>query len=131
MRFFGRKKKEETLKNVETAKESVTELEKLCGNDKEVYEALLNTMFLNPKKIDVSLEDAVKRAKNFEKNKDLLRAKVWYEIAGGLALYKGDAKKVKEYFGKCEKISGEKYLILKNVEKAVNKAQEYYRKYLA
>ncbi|MDH5460562.1 MAG: hypothetical protein OEW71_05965, partial [Candidatus Bathyarchaeota archaeon] len=65
------------------------------------------------------------------KAKDSLRAKIWYKIAGGLAIYEGNVKKVTEFFSKCEKISpGTKYLILKNPETAVVKAQEYYQKHL-
>jgi len=125
-----RKKKKEKKADVETAM-VMTELEQLCGDDRETYEALVNTMFLDPRKIGVSLKEAVENAKKFEKAKDSLRAKIWYEIAGGLALYEGDVKKVAEFFGKCEKISpSTRYQILKNPEKAVAKAQEYYKKYL-
>lgn len=126
---FRRKKKEEKV-NVESEK-SLTELEEVCGDDQETYEALLNTMFLDPRKLDVSMDDSVKKAKKLEKAKDLLRARVWYEIAGGLAIYKADVKKVIDYFSKCQKISPEmKYPILKKPKKAVAKAQEYYNKYL-
>lgn len=125
------RKKEKEEKISETVEEkSLTELEQLCQNDKDVYEALYNTMLLDPRKVDTSLEEALKKAETFERAKDLLRAKVWYKIAGSLAIYKGDVKKVKEYFGKCEKISGKKYPILNNPERAVAKAQEYYKKYL-
>jgi len=125
---FRRKEKEKV--NVESEK-SLTELEKICGGDQETYKALLNTMFLDPRKIDVSMSNAVKTAKEFEKAKDLVRARVWYEIVGGLAIYKGDIKNVIEYFSKCEKISPETtYPILKNPEKAIAKAQEYYKKHL-
>ena len=128
-RFRKKEKKEEEIKmeNVGT----MTELEQLCDDDKETFEALLNTMFLDPRKIEVSMKEAAEKAKKLEKAKDLLRAKVWYEIAGGLAIYKGNVKKVTEYFKNCEKLSPEtKYPILKNSEKAVAKAQEYYKKYL-
>jgi len=88
-------------------------------------------MFLDPRKIDVSMSTAAKEAKKLEKAKDLERARMWYEIAGGLAIYEGDAKKVIEYFGKSEKIPPEiEYPILKNPKKAVAKAQEYYETYL-
>jgi len=123
-----RKKKE--VQTETGAKETVTELEKLCGDDKETYEALLNTMFLDPRKVGASMKDAVENAKKSEKEKDLLRAKVWYEIAGGLAIYEGNVKKVIECFSECEKLSNVKYPILKNPEKAVSIAQEYYKKYL-
>jgi hypothetical protein len=125
-----KKKEEKPLEGVKSTK-SLTELEQLVEGDKEVYEALMSSMFLDPTKIDVSMKDAVKNARKFEKAKDYVRAKVWYEVAGGLAIYEGDTEKVKEFFGKCEKISPEtEYLILKNPEKAVAKAQEYYKKHL-
>lgn len=125
-----RKKKEEKKTDTETTK-VITELEELCGDDKETYEALKNTMFLDPRKITVSMKEAAENAKKFEKEKDFVRARTWYEIAGGLAIYEGNVKKVVEYFSECEKISpNTKYPILKNPEKAVTKAQEYYKKYL-
>ena len=127
--IFRRKKKEEATTTTETRQ--VTELEKLCGDDKETYEALYYVMFLDPRKISVSMEEAVDNAKKFEKEKDLTRARLWYQIAGGLAIYEGDVKKVVEYFSKCEKLSlGARYPILKNPEKALAVAQEYYRKFL-
>ncbi len=122
---FG--KKEE--KQVETAK-ALSDLEQICGDDKEAYEALYHTMILNPKKVDTPLKDAIENAEKFEKEKNMTRARIWYDIAGGLAIYEGDARKVVELFGEAEKLSGIKYPILKNAEKAVAKAQEYYKKYL-
>jgi hypothetical protein len=127
---LDRLKKKKEVQTETEAKETVTELEKLCGDDKETYEALLNTMFLDPRKVGASMKDAVENAKKSEKEKDLLRAKVWYEIAGGLAIYEGNVKKVIECFSECEKLSNVKYPILKNPEKAVSIAQEYYKKYL-
>jgi hypothetical protein len=125
-----RKKKEKKKTDAETAK-IITELEQICGDDKETYEALHNTMFLDPRKITTSMKEAAENAKKFEKEKDFVRARTWYEIAGGLAIYEGNVKKVVEYFSECEKISPKtKYPILKNPEKAVAKAQEYYKKYL-
>jgi hypothetical protein len=122
---FG--KKEE--KHAETAK-TLSDLEQICENDKEAYEALYHTMILNPKKVDTSLKDAIENAKRFEKEKNMTRARIWYDIAGGLAIYEGNAKKVVELFSEAEKLSGIKYPILKNAEKAVVKAQEYYKKHL-
>jgi len=124
---FRKQKKEEAIEEV---KEIITNLEKLCGDDKEVYESLVNTMFLDPRKIDTSMEEAAKKAEDFEKAKDFMRAMIWYETAGGLAIWKGDVKKVVEFFSKCEKISPNiRYSILKNPEKATAKAKEYYQKY--
>jgi len=122
--------RKKTKKDVEPAK-IITELEQLCRNDKETYEALINTMFLDPRKIGTSMKEAAENAKKFEKSKDFVTAGVWYEIAGRLALYEGNVKKVVEFFSESEKISpNRKYPILKNPEKAVAKAQEYYKKYL-
>ncbi len=110
----------------------VTELDWICGDDKEVCKALLRTMFLDPRKIAVTTKDAAKRAADAEKKKDSERARMWYHIAGGLALWEGDTAKVKQYFGKCAKLAPEMgyELINKIPEKAVAKAQEYYKQHL-
>jgi hypothetical protein len=132
MSFFKnlrRKKKEE--EKVVTGEVKKTELEEICGDDKEVYEALKNTIFLDPRKIGTSMEEAAKKAKEAEKSGDLIRARMNYQTAGGLAIYEGNVKKVVEYFSQCQKISPNiSYPILKNPEKAVAKAQEFYKKYL-
>jgi len=125
---FRKKKKEET--DMKTTK-AMSEIEQLCGDDKETFKSLLNTMFLDPRKIGTSMKEAAENAKKFEKAKDFVRARMWYEIAGGLAIYERNVKKVAEFYSECEKISpGAEYPILKNPEKAVAKAQEYYKKYL-
>jgi hypothetical protein len=132
--LLDRFRKKEKLMVIEQPK-IVTELERLCGGDKETFEALVHTMFLDPRKVKASMKEAVENAKKFEKAKDTIRTRIWYEIAGGLAIYEGNPKKVQEYFGEAEKISPEmlpemKYPILKNPEKAVAKAQEYYKQHL-
>lgn len=127
--IFKRKKKED--EGEKKTEKTMTELEQICGDDKEAYEALIDTMFLDPTKIGMTMKDAAEKAKKFLKDKDLIKAKWWFRVAGGLAIYEGDVKKVVEYFGECQKISpNEKYSILNNPEKAVAKAQEYYQKYL-
>ena len=123
----GKQNGEEIKEEVQTGP---TELEKLCAGNSGVLEALRDTMFLDPTKIDISLEDALANAKEMEKAKDKLRAAMWYRIAGGLAIYKGDVSKVREYFGKYAKLSGKKLKILEVTEEAVKKAQEYYQRYL-
>ena len=128
-KLLGRKKTEE--KSPEKVEVTTTELEKFLADDKETYEALQGIMLLDPKKVEVSMKEAVEKAKGSEKQGDDIRARVWYEIAGGLAIYEGDAKKVKEYFSKCAKLSPNiEYPILKNTARAVQKAQQYYKKYL-
>jgi hypothetical protein len=124
--MFGKKKDKKNMNKPKT----LTELEQLCADDKETYEALLPVMFLDPRKIETTVKQAADNAKRFEKDKDFTSARMWYQVAGGLSLYEGNAKKVAEYYGSAEKVTGAKYLILKNPEKAVAKAQEYYNKYL-
>jgi len=129
--LFKRKKKEK-LEEIQPEKVEITDLEKICADDREAWTALRHTMFLDPRKIQATLEDAVKKAADFEKKGNSGSARVWYHIAGGLALWKGDAAKVKQYFGKCEKLAPEiNYgLIMRIPERAVKKAQEYYQKFL-
>ncbi len=124
--IFGKKKEKE-----EEPIKKPTPLEELCGNNKETYEALFSVMFLDPRKVEVSMKEAAENAKKNEKEKNFAAARMWYEVAGGLAMYEGNVKKVIEYYGKAEKITGQPYLILKDPEKAVDKAQEYYKKYLS
>jgi len=127
-RFKRKKKTDEAVKKPE---QMMTELEQLCGNDKETYQALIDAMFLDPTKIQMSMKDAAEDAKKAEKAKDFVKARTMYEVAGGLAIYEGDVDKVVEFFGECERLSPDrKYPILKNPEKAVAVAQEYYKKHL-
>ncbi len=131
-RLFGRllgKGRKESVGRKEIEEEKRTELERVCGNDEEVYKALRQTMFLDPRKITVTLEEAAEKAADSEKKKDDVNARKWYQIAGGLALWKGDISKVKQYFGSCAKLAPNMgfELITKIPEKAVSKAQEYYK----
>jgi hypothetical protein len=87
-------------------------------------------MFLDPRKIETPMKQAVENAKKGEKDGDLAKAGMWYEVAGGLAIYEGNVKKVVEYFGEAQRILHREYAILTNPEKAVALAQEYYKKYL-
>jgi len=112
-------------------KKSLSNLELICVDDPEVYEALRETMFLYPHRIEYSIEEAAKRAEEYEKLKDTVNAVFWYRLAGGLAIYHGDVKKVRKYFGKLAKLRPDLNLkILKVPDKAVKKAKEYYEKYL-
>jgi hypothetical protein len=128
-RFRKKEKMEETKVTTET--KIITELEQFLGDDKETFEALVHAMFLDPRKITMSIKEAVENAKKYEKANDLASARAMYEVAGGLAIYEGNAKKVVEYFSECERLQPDmKYSIINNAEKAVAKAKEYYEKYL-
>ncbi len=128
---FRRKSKKEEQKTTVTTPTAISKLEELCGADKETCAALYNAMMLDPKKCDMTMKDAAENAKKFEKERDYVKAGVLYRIAGGLAIYEGNAKKVIEYFSEAERLQPkEKFPILKNPEKAVDKAQEYYKTYM-
>ena len=124
-----KRRKKEGKATTETPK-NLTPLEQICGSEKDLYEALFPVIFLDPRKIDVTMKQAVDNAKKAEKEKDVSRARMWYEVCGGLAIYEGNTKKVVECYSEAQRVAGEKYLILKNPEKAVAKAQEYYKKHL-
>ena len=109
----------------------LSDLQELVGNDKETYDALAETMFLNPKNIDPSMKQAADNGKKAQDDGDRAKAGMWYHVAGGLAIYEGNVKKVIEYYGAAEKLIGRRYAILKNPEKEVAVAQEYYKKFLA
>lgn len=126
-RFRGRKEKKSKVEH----EGNVSELEQLTGNDKETYEALCSTMFLDPRKIETSLEQAADNAEKSEKDGDMARAGMWYEVAGGLAIYEGNVKKVIEHYTDAARVTGRQYVILKNPKKAVAVAQEYYKKALS
>ncbi len=131
VRWLSWGKKEEKVEKI-PEKVQATELDKACGSEKEVCKALWHTMFYDPRKINVTLEDAAKKAADFEKKGDDRQTRIWYHIAGGLALWKGDAAKVKQYFGKCTKLAPQAdYETITEVpEKAVETAQEFYKKFL-
>jgi hypothetical protein len=117
-------------KDVKASEPKMSNLEQLCGGDKETYDSLSPILFLDPRKIAVPVKQVADNAKKSEKEKDSVSARMWYEIAGGLAIYEGNVEKVVEYYEGAQRVTGQKYLILENPEKAVTKAQEYYKKYL-
>jgi hypothetical protein len=125
-----RKRKDKPKREAE-ASVPMTDLEQLCADDKETYSALFSVMFLDPRKVGVSMKEAADTAKRKEKEKDLTGARMWYEVAGGLAIYGGDVKKVAEYYSSAQRVANKEYPILKDPQKAVAKAREYYQKYLA
>jgi len=126
--IFKKKKKVQKPVSQQTAR--MSDLQELVGIDKETYDALASTMFLNPKNIDSSMKQATEIAKKADADGDRAKAGMWYHVAGGLAIYEGDVKKVVECFGIAEKLTGRHYRILQNPEKAVAAAQEYYKKFL-
>ena len=114
---FKKKEKKPLEKPSEKKEEEKPpDLKVICADDPDAYEALYDTMFSDPRKIGVSMEEAVKKGD--------------FRTAGGLAIYTEDIEKVKEYFGKYAELTGRKLKILEIPERAVKKAQEYYTKCL-
>lgn len=142
-----RRKKEEVKEVKEKPKEEKTPLEILCAEEPDVYEALKDTMFLDPRKMGTSLEEAIQKAKEFKKSKDITKAMMWYKTAGGLAIFEGNITKVKECFGKWRDLRRDemhrlgihlseilkfnpKILEPGITKRALEKAKEYYEKHL-
>jgi hypothetical protein len=135
LKLFHRRKKEEKEK-VEVVVRQPPELKLICGDDDEVYKALEETLLLNilslPSK-EFSMEEALERARAREEaaraekeETEDLRVGLEYRMAGQIALFKGDIEGVKRFFGKAQKLTGKRYLILAVAERAIEKAQEYY-----
>jgi hypothetical protein len=87
-------------------------------------------LFMDPKKITTSLEEAVSQATSFEAAGSKTRAEVWYRIAGGMALYQGDSEGVRKFFEKAASISGnskpEYATVANRSQEAVAIARKYY-----
>lgn len=84
-----RRKKAEPKKPIVQQVRQLSDLQQLVGNDKETYDALAETMFLNPKNIDPSMKQAADNAKKAQDDGDRAKAGMWYHVAGGLAIYEG------------------------------------------
>lgn len=95
-----------------------------------MYRALSRLLFLDPKRISLSLDDAISQASDFESAGNKTRAEVLYRIAGGIALYKGDADAVRKYFEKAASLSEgskpEYKTMAGRASEAVGLARKYY-----
>jgi len=129
--IFGRKKEQEEKKV-----EEKTLLEELCKGNNELYKALSKTLLLNLEltKKTGEMDARVERAQEYEKNKDYVRARVEYQVAGELALFEGKKAEVQKFFKKAAEIDPSypnksilEFLAKKeNAEKAIAVAHEYY-----
>jgi len=132
LKKFWRKK--EPPKVPEKAKTEKTPLEILCTESPAVYEALERTMLLDPRKLNLSLEQAIANAKEVEKSGDTKKAFSAWNRAGQLSIFEGDVRKVKMCFAKCVELDPTfkpKIIEPGITEKAVKVEQEYYRKHLS
>ena len=139
MIFLFRRKRKREEKHVEKTEEVRDRLKELCGDDKELYEDLTRSLYLNQEMArnaiaselgcqKITSEKVMEIAKKYE-NQNPLKARVYYEHAGSLALYEGNIQVVKKAFKKVAELSGREYLgIMKNPEKAIKIAKMYYSK---
>ena len=108
----------------------LSRLQEITGNDTEMYHSMSRLLFLDPKKITTSLEEAVSQATNFESTGNKTRAEIWYRIAGGMALYRGDIEGVRKFFERAASISGnskpEYKIAASRSQEAVSIARKYY-----
>ena len=127
--LFG-KKKSQTQETMNPEPAVLSRLQELTGIDLEMYQSMSRLLFMDPKKITTSSEEAVSQAASFEATGDKIRAEIWYRIAGGIALYKGDAEAVRKFFEKATSISGvskpEYKTVASRAQEAVSIAQKYY-----
>jgi hypothetical protein len=143
--IFRRKEKEQkeekgsekTKKVTPTpAQTKKTVLEDLVKGDKELYDALSRTLLisLETTKSSGEMDARIEKAQQYEKNKDYIRARVEYQVAGELALYEGKTAQVQKLFKKAAEVDPSftnknvfEFLAKKeNAEKAVAVAHEYY-----
>ncbi len=134
-----RRKKESEVKERKKTSESVGKsiLEELCRGDDELLFALTHTVLIDPERLyGEGIDFYIEKAEEFEKEKDFLRARINYQAAGEIALYKGDLAQVQKFFKKCAEMESnpeykkifEYYSKKTNAEKAVKVAREYYRR---
>jgi len=136
--IFKRRKKE-TEERAEEKVEKKTEkalLEDLCKGDNDLYSALNRTLLLNLEitKKDGEMDARIEKAQEYEKNKDYVRARIEYQVAGELALFEGKTAHVQKLFKKAAEMDPTysnrsifEFLAKKeNAEKAIAVAQQYY-----
>jgi hypothetical protein len=130
--IFGRKKK------IEEKIAEKTFLDELCGDDSDLKKVLTMILLLNPDRTGEmgGIDSHLEKAKEYENEKDHVRARVEYQVAGELALYEGKLAQVQKLFKKAAEADPDyshknvyEFLTKReNAEKASTVAKEYYRR---
>lgn len=124
-----RKRKEVTVTPKEVEREPSL-LEKLCSDDKALYEDLSLSMYLDPRGKGTYAE-AMEKAEVLEREGKKSEAVMGYQNAGALALYEADVNGVKRAFDKSAELSERKFPRIRKVPgKAVKIVKKYYEKEL-
>jgi hypothetical protein len=131
--LFGKKKDQDSPAEKPSENQEpmvLSKLQEITAGDNEMYRSLSRLLFLDPKKVTTSLEDAVSQATTFDSTGNRTRAEVWYRIAGGIALYRGDPESVRKFFEKASSIAGDRRPEYKTIanrsQDAVNLARKFY-----
>jgi len=133
---ISKRRKKELLEIVEKKAEEKTLLEDLCKGDNELYKVLNRVLLINPEmtrktgEIDARAESALKH----EQKRDIVRARIEYQVAGELALHEGKTALVQKFFKKAAEVDPaypnksvfEFFTKKENTDKALAVAQEYY-----
>jgi hypothetical protein len=127
-----RRKKQET-RAAEKAPEHDL-VKELCGSDQRLYNAMTYVLLLNPERLLElrGIEAFAKAGEEAAKAGDKTRARISYETAGKLALWKRDASGAKQFFKKSLDVaeSDERKTIyetvLDKIDEVVSVAAKYY-----
>jgi len=125
-----RRKKEEAKEAPKEPKGEPSLLERLCEDDKALYDDLSWSLYLDPTGKGTCAE-AMKKAEAFESEGKRSEAAREYRHAGALALYEGNVDQVKRAFDKSAELSQRKFPRIREVpDKSVEIARNYYEKEL-
>jgi hypothetical protein len=98
-----------------------------------MYEALSNFLFIEPGRLPQigTTEQQVQKASDAMARGDSLVARVDFEIAARIEMYKGNMEKVKTFLRKAQEVSdargeGSRVILISNLERAMEIAAQYY-----
>lgn len=132
---FRKKEKEEKKETVKPQSAEKTLLKELCGDDSELYEVSITAILLNPEMaVKEGANYYIEKAREYEKAKAHVKARIAYQAAGEISLYEGKLSQAQEFFKKAAEVDPDyayrevfKYFNKKeNAKRALAVAQEFY-----
>lgn len=135
--LFRKKEKDTPEKKTAAEPKEKTLLDQLCAGDKNLQEALSQTLLLNPETTaKEGMNSYATKAQEHEAAQKPTRARIAYQVAGEIALYEGKLTQMQKFFKKAAEVDPEcpyrnvfEYLSKKeNAERALKVAQEFYAK---
>ena len=129
-----RSAKKSNVSHVESVPVIQEPLEVLCQGDSEMYEALGNFLYIEPERQLPQIgttEQQVQRASDAMARGDSLVARVDFETAARIEMYKGNMEKVKTFLEKAQELrdargEGSRLILISNLERAMEIAAQYY-----